>query len=146
NDHTHRDGECSSYWGRVGALRMTSQRRLCALTGANGYVGRIVRRGLESAGWSVVGLSRIGAGDTIPWSLEAGSGAGNAPMKDLLREIGISALVHAAWDLRLTRPKDLERVNVQGSIRLFAESKAAGVSRLVFISTISSYEGARSDY
>jgi nucleoside-diphosphate-sugar epimerase len=131
-------------------------RKVCALTGASGYVGGILRRALEDGGWNVVTLSRGGAesGDSIPWSLggEAG-GPGNgtarpAPqrLEDALRARGVSALVHAAWDLRLVRRSDLERVNVQGSMRLFAGAKAAGLDRLVFISSISSFAGARSDY
>jgi nucleoside-diphosphate-sugar epimerase len=55
-------------------------------------------------------------------------------------------VVHAAWDLRLVRPRDLERVNVQGSLRLLEEARAAGVRRFVFISTISAFDEAESDY
>jgi nucleoside-diphosphate-sugar epimerase len=40
----------------------------------------------------------------------------------------------------------LDRVNVQGSLRLFDQARAAGVSRIVFISTISAFAAARSDY
>ena len=46
--------------------------RVCALTGAHGYVGSALRRGLTAAGWTVVSLSRREklAADEIRWSLE----------------------------------------------------------------------------
>jgi nucleoside-diphosphate-sugar epimerase len=131
---------------------MNGTHRVCALTGATGYVGGILWRGLESAGWRVAVLARSGAGvgDVIPWSLDAAGvrDPQSSPrgLENALRARGVSALVHAAWDLRLVRRADLERVNVQGSLRLFDQARAAGVRRIVFISTISAFAGARSDY
>ena len=55
-------------------------------------------------------------------------------------------MVHAAWDLRLVRPRDLERVNVQGSLRLLDAARAADVPRFVFISSISAFDEAESYY
>src|SRR3984885_11262328 len=129
----------------MGALRMT---RVCALTGAHGYVGSALRRGLTAAGWTVVSLSRRErlADDEIRWSLEEASGSGPNSLREELRRREVSAVVHAAWDLRLVRPRDLERVNVQGSLRLIDEARAAGVPRFVFISTISAFDEAESHY
>jgi nucleoside-diphosphate-sugar epimerase len=122
--------------------------RVCALTGAHGYVGSALRRGLTTAGWTVVSLSRREnlSGDEIRWSLEDASASGPNALREELRRREVSAVVHAAWDLRLVRPRDLERVNVQGSLRLLNEAQAAGVRRFVFISTISAFEEAESDY
>jgi nucleoside-diphosphate-sugar epimerase len=122
--------------------------RVCALTGAHGYVGSALRRGLTAAGWTVVSLSRREkvAEDEIRWSLDEASGSGPNTLREELRRREISAVVHAAWDLRLVRPRDLERVNVQGSLRLLEEARAAGVRRFVFISTISAFDEAESDY
>jgi nucleoside-diphosphate-sugar epimerase len=119
--------------------------RVCALTGAHGYVGSALRRGLTAAGWTVVSLSRRDklAQDEVRWSLDA---PGTTALGEELRRRGVSAIVHAAWDLRLVRPADLERVNVQGSLRLLGQARAAGVSRFVFISTISAFDQAQSHY
>jgi nucleoside-diphosphate-sugar epimerase len=121
--------------------------RVCALTGAQGYVGSALRRGLTAAGWTVVSLSRRGnlaaeeTGNEIRWSLEEPSA-----LRQELRRREVSAVVHAAWDLRLVRPRDLDRVNVQGSLRLLEDARAAGVPRFVFISTISAFDKAESYY
>jgi nucleoside-diphosphate-sugar epimerase len=91
----------------------------------------------------VVSLSRKEnlSEDETRWSLEDAS-----TLRDDLRRREVSAVVHAAWDLRLVRPRDLERVNVQGSLRLLEEARAAGVPRFVFISSISAFEEAESYY
>jgi nucleoside-diphosphate-sugar epimerase len=122
--------------------------RICALTGAHGYVGSALRRGLTAAGWTVVSLSRREklSGDEIRWSLEDASASGPNALREELRRREVTAVVHAAWDLRLVRPRDLERVNVQGSLRLLDEAQAAGVPRFVFISTISAFDEAESYY
>ncbi len=122
--------------------------RVCALTGAHGYVGSALRRGLTAAGWTVVSLSRREklAGDEIRWSLENASASGPNALREELRRRQVSAVVHAAWDLRLVRPRDLERVNVQGSLRLLDEAQAADVPRFVFISSISAFDEAESYY
>src|ERR1700761_1299031 len=124
----------------MGAVRMS---RVCALTGAHGYVGSALHRGLTAAGWTVISLSRRAnlAGDEIRWSLEDASA-----LRQELRRREVSAVVHAAWDLRLVRPRDLEQVNVQGSLRLLEDSRAAGVLRFVFISSISAFDEAESHY
>jgi nucleoside-diphosphate-sugar epimerase len=117
--------------------------RVCALTGAHGYVGSALRRGLTAAGWTVVSLSRREklSEDEIRWSLEDASA-----LRQELRRREVSAVVHAAWDLRLVRPRDLERVNVRGSFRLIEDARAAGVPRFVFISSISAFDEAESYY
>jgi nucleoside-diphosphate-sugar epimerase len=122
--------------------------KVCALTGAHGYVGSALRRGLTAAGWTVVSLSRREklAEDEIRWSLDQASASQPNALGEELRRREVSAVVHAAWDLRLVGPRDLERVNVQGSLRLLEAARAANVPRFVFISTISAFEEAESYY
>jgi nucleoside-diphosphate-sugar epimerase len=122
--------------------------KVCALTGAHGYVGSALRRGLMAAGWTVVSLSRREKleQDEIRWSLDQASGSGPNALSEELRRREVSAVVHAAWDLRLVRPRDLERVNVQGSLRLLDAARTAEVPRFVFISTISAFDEAKSYY
>lgn len=132
---------------------MSAAARICALTGAEGYVGSILRSALEGQGWEVVALSRrIPLENAIGWSLGAGpmSPGGRSQTSQAigaaLRERGVSALVHAAWDLKLTGREQMDLVNVQGSKRLFDAAALAQISRIVFVSTISAFPGARSDY
>jgi len=117
--------------------------KVCALTGAYGYVGSRIGRALEADGWRVLALSRRSSNDShkIPWSL-----GGQHCITEELRCYSVAALVHAAWDFTQVRANDIERVNVQGSLRLFEQAVAAGVSRVVFVSSMSAYPEARSLY
>jgi nucleoside-diphosphate-sugar epimerase len=127
---------------------MNHNGKVCALTGAHGYVGSALHRGLTAAGWTVVSLSRrekLGENE-IRWSLDQASHSGLNALTEELRRREVSAVVHAAWDLQLVRPRDLEGVNVQGSIRLLDAARAADVPRFVFISTISAFDEAESYY
>ena len=56
---------------------------------------------------------------------------------------GVDALVHCAWDFQLKRWAEIERVNVEGSVRLLEAAKG---KRGVFISSLSCFEGCRSMY
>jgi nucleoside-diphosphate-sugar epimerase len=118
----------------------TAYQPTCALTGASGYVGSRIANKLNEAGWRVVSLGRS-ASSAIPWSLESSNDITAA-----LRSNGVNALVHVAWDLKLVRPASLRSVNVSGSLRLLESATTAGVNRLVFISTISAFEEAKSIY
>jgi nucleoside-diphosphate-sugar epimerase len=121
---------------------MSPQTRACAVTGASGYLGSRLCRSLTEQGWTVYRLGRGAATDplAVPWSLDA-----DAPAR-FLADTRIDALVHCAWDLRAVRWSDIERINVQGSIRMLDAAHRAGVRDLVFISTISAFTGCRSDY
>lgn len=118
-------------------------RKVSALTGAHGYVGSRIRHALEANGWRVVALSRraLQAPGDVAWSLN-----GQQPITEELRRDSVAALVHAAWDFSQVRAAGIERVNVQGSVRLFQQAAAAGVRRIVFISSMSAYPRARSLY
>jgi nucleoside-diphosphate-sugar epimerase len=63
-----------------------------------------------------------------------------------LRDYKVDVLVHAAWDMRANTLNELRRAVVAGSERLYSAAAQAGVKRIVFISTISAFEGCRSAY
>jgi nucleoside-diphosphate-sugar epimerase len=115
--------------------------QICALTGANGYVGSAIRRSLESAGWKVVPLVRQPGSEGISWTLDSASGLAGE-----LRARGVTALVHSAWAMNAVKPADYRRMNLEGSRRLFEEAAAAGIGNVVFISTISAFDTAVSLY
>ena len=113
----------------------------CAVTGASGYVGSRIAGALAASGFGVVALGRQPGPQGIPWKLDAPS-----PIADQLRSMRVTGLVHAAWDF--TQPKAAQNrlINVEGSRRLIADAVAAGVKDIVFVSTISAFDNATSNY
>jgi len=105
-----------------------------AITGGTGFVGGQLSAQLRAMGNSVTQLSRtaLPSENGLIWSLE--NGLPSAQLE------GFDVLIHAAWDF--VRPE----MNVAGSIRLFQAAKAASVPRIVFISSLSAFEGCRSHY
>ncbi len=112
--------------------------RVCAVTGANGYLGSRVARALQGAGWTVCGLGRHG--NDLAFSLERGVTRG------ALAERRVEALVHCAYDFQALGWERIREINVEGTRRLFAGARAEGVKRLVHISSVSAFAGARSLY
>ncbi|MDE1977493.1 MAG: NAD(P)-dependent oxidoreductase, partial [Elusimicrobia bacterium] len=102
--------------------------RICIVTGASGYVGEACARRLKSRGFQV---------------REAGRSAPpGSPERFILGELAApalfdsaAALVHCAYDFKAAAPNEIERINVRGSVDLFAAARAAGVPRLIFISS-----------
>jgi len=114
-----------------------------AITGASGFVGSSLTERFERSGWSVVRFTRS-AGEaselSVPFHLGDEVGEG------VFRSRHVDALVHCAYDFRPVSWVDIRRVNVEGSRRLIAAAAAAGVPRMVVISTISAFAGCRSLY
>ena len=114
--------------------------KVCALTGARGFVGSRLQARLQHAGWRV-----------IPWTRQPDPGAeavafhlGDSVDASLLQ--GVDALVHCAYDFGPRRWGDIAAVNVAGSEKLFAAAQNAGVKSVVLISSISAFTGCRSLY
>lgn len=113
----------------------------CAVTGAAGYVGSRLARRLARDGWEVLELGRRPSSPAArfsPWTL----GADLDPA--VLR--GVDVLIHCAYDFRPPRWEEIRALNVEGSRRLFDAAAAAGVSRVVLISSISAFDGCASLY
>ena len=87
-----------------------------AITGSHGFVGSHLTTQLRALDHEVIQLDRTAS----------------PPEAD--------ALIHAGWDL--AHPE----ANVASSIRLFHAAQAAGVTRIVLISSLSAFEGCRSRY
>ena len=114
---------------------------VCAVTGSTGYVGSVIADALSPRMKVVPVVRRASGPDSILWDF------GSA--RDITQELrarNVTALVHAAWDMRGNTLHDLRRTAVAGSKRLYEMAKAAGVQRIVFISTISAFPGNRSAY
>jgi len=114
-----------------------------AVTGANGFVGSILARHFEDAGWTVTRLVRTpnpADAGMVPFRL------GEQLAPDLFRNRQIDALVHCAYDFGPVKPIEVHRVNVNGSIGLLAAARSGGVERIVVMSSISAFAGCRSIY
>ena len=114
-----------------------------AITGAHGFVGSMLARRFEDAGWAVTRLSHSGTasdGDTVPFRL------GDEVQPEIFRSRNITALVHCAYDFKPAARAEIQRVNVEGSRKLLASAAAGGVQRIAVMSTISAFEGCRSLY
>lgn len=111
---------------------------LVAVTGAGGFLGaRLVAR-LRADGRPVRRLVRRPEGPD-----DAAFALGEPVAADALR--GVDALIHCAHDFS-ARGADLRRLNVDGSLRLFDAARAAGARRLVFVSSVSAFDGCASQY
>jgi nucleoside-diphosphate-sugar epimerase len=119
-------------------------RDICAITGTTGYVGSRVASHLVNAGWEIRALARSGASQKRFGFTQVRFELGDRLASQVLE--GVDALVHAAYDFSVTRWADIERVNIEGSRRLFAAAREAQVKRIVCLSTISAFSEAPSHY
>jgi len=119
---------------------MAVEAKSCVLTGAHGFMGSGLKGHLERAGWRVTAWTR---------QPEPGTGAvafrlGQEVDPNLLK--GAQALVHCAYDFGPRHWEEIAAINVNGSQKLLAAARAAGVRQVVFISSLSAFTGCRSLY
>jgi len=110
-----------------------------ALTGASGYVGRTLLQALRKAGHDTHAWSRREC--PAPWHRYD-----LAPDPHTLPWEGCDALIHAAHDFTARDDADNLRLNIKPSVALLRTARQAGVRRLIFISSLSSFDGTRSTY
>jgi len=123
---------------------MTAPAPVAAVTGASGYLGSRICTSLESRGWQVVRLTRTPSkrhGPAVAYALAE-------PVSNEVKEVLHSAdvLVHAAYDLSLTSPVDIWRVNVEGTRRLLEVAADARMRRILVLSSTSAFEGTTQLY
>jgi nucleoside-diphosphate-sugar epimerase len=112
-----------------------------AITGAGGFVGGMLARRFEDAGWDVTRLSHSASGaGTVPFRL------GDDVQPEIFSSRQISALIHCAYDFKPSSRPDIHRVNVEGTRKLLAAATAGGVERIAVLSSISAFDGSRSEY
>jgi nucleoside-diphosphate-sugar epimerase len=106
-----------------------------AVTGARGYIGRIVSTALAADGFRVIGLVRrpeAGSGDRL-YDLR------RDPDANLLE--GVDTLIHCAYDFSVTSEADIWAVNVVGTRRLLEAVAGSSVRRTILVSSMSAYPG-----
>jgi len=110
------------------------------LTGATGFVGAAVLRRLVAAGEAVRVLARPGSDRRNLDGIECRVAEGDLTDPASLRRAvaGCSGLMHVAADYRLwvPDPRVLYRTNVEGTRDLLRAAAEAGVSRIVYTSSV----------
>ena len=145
HNHAIRHGKCPPDWQRHRRLLMDSSAQRCAVTGATGYVGSRI-----SVLWDTWldyfefrrRPSPYPAPDRVhvPFRLDS-------PIDPrCFRDNGIRVVIHCAYDFRPVNWEDIRRVNVEGSAGFLRAAKEAGVDRIIFISSISAFDGCSSLY
>jgi nucleoside-diphosphate-sugar epimerase len=115
-------------------------KNVCAITGSNGYVGSCIKGHFAASGWDILELVRQPRPGARAVTFQLGGDISPASLP------GVSALVHCAYDFKPLRWDEIRAVNVAGTEKLFGAARAAGVQKIVCISSISAYDGCRSLY
>ena len=111
---------------------MSEARGVIGVTGATGFLGRYLCRHLQAEGWTVRALVRDldAARAVLPGIAAARCDVPDGIEPEALR--GCTVLLHAAYATKETDPERMRLVNEEGSRRLFAAARTAGVPRIVF--------------
>ena len=114
------------------------------LTGATGFVGRALLDRALANGDEVVALARQPQEprDGVEWI--AGDLANRAALTRLLADA--EAVIHVAGVVNAPDRAGFEQGNVIGTLNLIEAARAAGVSRFVFVSSLSAREATLSEY
>ena len=110
-----------------------------AITGASGYVGSCIAKSFRAHGHEVLALSRRPC--AAPWVSYT---MGDDPA--LQSWDNVDVLVHAAYDFAPDSWQKVLDANVTPSVKLLQAASHANVARLIFISSMSSFDGCRSNY
>jgi nucleoside-diphosphate-sugar epimerase len=115
-------------------------KKICAITGSNGYVGGCVKKYFAARGWEILELTRRpkAGSQSIPFKLGDDVSAQSLS--------GVTALVHCAYDFTPLGWEELVAVNVEGSRKVIEAARAAGVAKITVLSTNAAFEGCRSLY
>jgi dihydroflavonol-4-reductase len=110
------------------------------VTGATGFVGAAVARALLKQQWRVRALARAGSdrSNLSELALEVCEGDLTQPESLVPALEGCDALFHVAADYRLgvRDHEQLYRTNVDGTRAILAAAQAAGVTRVVYTSSV----------
>ncbi len=115
------------------------------VTGASGFLGGHLCRAFIARGWTVRALVRRPDATAVP----RGVALARLDMPDHVDPAalaGADALVHAAWATREADDARAERQNVEGTRALVAAARAAGVRRIVFVSSVAAAPDAPNAY
>ena len=121
-------------------MHATKEKPICLVTGASGYLGSCVTRALEQSNWTVRPVTRNPQPGASTIRFQLGDEISASSLT------GAQALVHCAYDFKQIAWRDIHAANVSGSEKLLRAAREAKVDRLIYISSISAYEGCRALY
>jgi len=124
-------------------------RRLAAVTGATGFLGRHLVRTLADDGWDVRILARRDPIHPLWRGLQPQLALGDLGDADALARLcaGADAVFHCAGLIKARNRGEFEAVNVEGARRLArAVRVAAPLARMVAVSSLAAREPQLSDY
>jgi UDP-glucose 4-epimerase len=117
------------------------------VTGATGNVGTSTVRALGQSAeiGEIVGLARRRPDWSPPKTTWLEANVLNADLAEIFA--GADAVIHLAWAIQPSRDAvTLERINVEGSRRVFDAVAAAGVPKLVYASSVGAYSPGPKDH
>jgi nucleoside-diphosphate-sugar epimerase len=117
------------------------------ITGANGFLGEVCCRKFTEAGYVVRALAR---NPDRARDLAAPGGVFRCDLPEGIDEAAfqgrIGAVVHCAYTMAASTPKEARRVNVEGTEAILRLARRAGARRTVFVSSLSAHAEAESVY
>jgi len=114
---------------------------LCAITGASGYLGQHIVVALRKDGLQIRELNRTcekPSNSCIQFHL--------GQKIDETSLSGVDILVHCAYDYSKVNWQDIHEINVLGTKFLLEAANKAKIKRIIYISSISAFEGCQSLY
>jgi len=123
-------------------------RSVAAITGATGFLGRHLAPVLDEAGWSVRVLARRDPIHALWRGVEAEVVIGELADQAALARLcdGAQVLVHAAGLIKARTAAGFDAVNVSGAREAATAARAAGVERMVLVSSLAAREPRLSHY
>ena len=118
-----------------------SQQRVVVVTGANGFVGRVLCAEVSARGAAVRGITRsvcdlpAGVNNLVIESFNASTDWRDG-LADCEVVVHLAARVHVMQDVAINPLVEFRVVNVQVTLNLARQAAAAGVRRFVFVSSI----------
>lgn len=117
-----------------------NDKKICAITGSNGYVGGCVKNYFAARGWEIFELTRRPKANARAAQFQLGD--------DISPQLlsGVNALVHCAYDFKPLKWNEIVAVNVEGLRKILEAARAAEIPKIICISSISAFDGCKSLY
>jgi nucleoside-diphosphate-sugar epimerase len=106
------------------------------ITGGTGFVGQLLARTIQAQGQNVVRAVRQAQPDSVLISTVDGSTSWHEALQGCDSVVHLAARVHVMNDKSTDPVREFRRVNVEGTAHLARQAAAAGVRRLVFLSSV----------
>lgn len=112
-----------------------------AITGSSGYIGGYLKNHLQKLGMKITNMNRNARDKNEAYI------AFDLNKKNNMDELkNTDCLIHCAYDFSAQGYPAIEKSNVTGSLDLFEQAKKMGVKKIIYLSSVSAFEGAISDY